>query len=45
MPGLRGEDPGVFVFNDEGILEGRPQMAGLHDPYVVPLSKIYGIDQ
>ncbi len=42
---LTGEDPGVFVFNDEGILEGRPQMAGLHDPYVVPLSEIYGIDQ
>lgn len=42
---LTGENPGVFVFNEAGMLEGRPHMAGLSDPHVVALEEIYGIDQ
>lgn len=42
---LTGENPGVFVFNSDGVLEGRPDMAGLSDPYVVPFAEIYGISQ
>lgn len=42
---LTGENPGVFVFNKENMLEGRPEMAGQNDPYVVPFEEIYGIDQ
>lgn len=42
---LTGENPGVFVFDDDGMLQGRPDMAGVSAPHVVPLGEIYGIDQ
>ncbi len=42
---LTGENPGVYVFNAEGVLEGRPLMAGLVEPHVVTYEEIYGIDQ
>lgn len=42
---LTGEMAQVFVLNDENMLEPRPELAGIVDPYIVPFEEIYGVAQ
>lgn len=42
---LTGDNSQVYIINEENMLEGRPDMAGLSDPYIVPFAEIYGVSQ